>query len=148
MPSVSDYSKVPTWIYDMLLERNILPEFCSMEDIRENARQIEEICLRACSTYKGSTVNSTHSKTPVGGKSLNNGQSNPRPNSQFKGGRSNVNRPNTSRPFNTQTPSRDKPATNPRPFDRSAGKPNGKTSEQRTATQDTSELECYSCHQK
>jgi len=59
-----------------------------------------------------------------------------------------MNRPNTSRPFNTQSTSRDKPATNPRPFNRSAGKPNGKTSEQRTATRDTSELECYSCHQK
>ena len=45
------FKGLPTWIYDMLLECNILPEFCNMEDIRENARQIEEICLRARSTY-------------------------------------------------------------------------------------------------
>src|ERR1700729_1921895 len=107
------FEGLPTWIYDTLLERNILPEFCNMEDIRENARQIEEICLRARNTYKGSTVNSMHSKTPVGGKSSNNGQSNPHPNSEFKGGHLNVNCLNTSQPFNIQTMSRDKPTTNP-----------------------------------
>jgi hypothetical protein len=41
------YKGLPAWIYDTLLERNILPEFCTLEDIRENARQIEELSLRA-----------------------------------------------------------------------------------------------------
>jgi hypothetical protein len=41
------YEGLPAWIYDTLLERNILPEFCTLEDIRENARQIEELSLRA-----------------------------------------------------------------------------------------------------
>src|SRR6202050_1684791 len=45
------------WIYDTLLERNILPEFCNLEDIRENACQIEEVRLRARTTFKGSTIN-------------------------------------------------------------------------------------------
>src|SRR5882762_1346351 len=37
--------RLPTWIYDTLLECNILPEFCTLEDIHENSRQIEEISL-------------------------------------------------------------------------------------------------------
>jgi len=41
------FEGLPSWIYDILLERNILPEFCNLEDIRENARQIEEMRLRA-----------------------------------------------------------------------------------------------------
>ena len=45
------FEGLPTWIYDTLLEHNILPEFCNMEDICENAHQIEEICLR-CHTSK------------------------------------------------------------------------------------------------
>jgi hypothetical protein len=59
----SDYSfrlrmfeGLPTWIYDTLLERNILPEFCTLEDIRENARQIEEISLHTRNTLKGSSA--------------------------------------------------------------------------------------------
>jgi hypothetical protein len=55
----SDYSfrlrlfeGLPAWIYDTLLERNILPEFCNMDDIQENAHQIEETRLRACGTSK------------------------------------------------------------------------------------------------
>ncbi|KIM79283.1 hypothetical protein PILCRDRAFT_10430 [Piloderma croceum F 1598] len=31
------YEGLPAWIYDTLLERNILPEFCTLKDIRENA---------------------------------------------------------------------------------------------------------------
>ena len=41
------FEGLPAWMYDTLLERNILPEFCSLEDICENARQIEELRLRA-----------------------------------------------------------------------------------------------------
>jgi hypothetical protein len=39
------FEGLPSWIYDILLERNILPEFCNLEDIQENARQIEEMQL-------------------------------------------------------------------------------------------------------
>ena len=41
------FEGLPAWMYDTLLERNILPEFCTLEDIRENARQIEELRIRA-----------------------------------------------------------------------------------------------------
>src|ERR1700683_4713171 len=51
------FEGLPTWIYDTLLERNILPEFCNLEDIRENAHQIEEVRLHARTTFKGSTIN-------------------------------------------------------------------------------------------
>src|SRR6202790_2177983 len=64
----SDYSfrlrmfeGLPTWIYDTLLERNILPKFCTLEDIRENARQIEEISLHTWNTFKGSSATGNNS---------------------------------------------------------------------------------------
>jgi hypothetical protein len=41
------FEGLPSWIYDILLERNRLPEFCNLEDIQENARQIEEMRLHA-----------------------------------------------------------------------------------------------------
>ena len=55
------FEGLPTWIYDTLLERNILPEFCTLEDIRENARQIEEISLHAWNTFKGSSATGNNS---------------------------------------------------------------------------------------
>src|SRR5882762_1196254 len=57
------FEGLPTWIYDMLLERNILPEFCTLEDICENARQIEEISLRARNTFKGSSAMGNNSRS-------------------------------------------------------------------------------------
>src|ERR1700732_992006 len=47
---------MPSWIHDTLLEQNILPEFCTLEDIRENAQQIEELSMRVCSNFKGTSV--------------------------------------------------------------------------------------------
>jgi len=47
------YEGLPSWIYDTLLERNILPEFCTLEDIRKNARQIEELSMRHAERIKG-----------------------------------------------------------------------------------------------
>jgi hypothetical protein len=47
------YKGLPAWIYDTLLKCNILPEFCTLKDIQENARQIEELSLRARGNYKG-----------------------------------------------------------------------------------------------
>src|ERR1700728_4213146 len=94
------FEGLPTWIYDTLLERNILPEFCNLEDIRENARQIEEVRLRAHTTFKGSTVNTTSQRqTQQSGnnKGSTNNQSNPRSISQNKSTRSNINRSNGER---------------------------------------------------
>jgi hypothetical protein len=77
----SDYSfrlrmfeGLPTWIYDTLLEWNILPEFCTLEDICENARQIEEISLRMWNTLKGSSAagNTSRSTTNRNTTSRNN----------------------------------------------------------------------------
>ena len=48
---------------------------------------------------------------------------------------------NSGRPFTTQAMSQDKPTVNPHPFDHSASKPNGKTSEQQTVAQDMSETQ-------
>jgi hypothetical protein len=52
------YEGLPAWIYDTLLERNILPEFCTLKDIHENAQQIKELSLRAHGTFKGSATSS------------------------------------------------------------------------------------------
>src|ERR1700730_10084629 len=47
-----------SWIHDTLLERNIHPEFCTLEDIRENARQIEELSTRGHCNLKGTSITS------------------------------------------------------------------------------------------
>ncbi|KIM74144.1 hypothetical protein PILCRDRAFT_14694 [Piloderma croceum F 1598] len=52
------YEGLPAWIYDTFLERNILPEFCTLEDIWENAQQIEELSLRARGNFRGSSATS------------------------------------------------------------------------------------------
>ena len=72
------YEGLPSWIYDTLLERNILPEFCTLEDIRENARQIEELSMRARGTYKGSAVSSSSRRTTDGTPRNSNTSSNSR----------------------------------------------------------------------
>jgi hypothetical protein len=66
----SDYSfhlqmfeGLPTWIYNTLLEHNILPKFCTLEDIRENARQIKEISLHVRNTFKGSSAMGNNSRS-------------------------------------------------------------------------------------
>ena len=59
----SDYSfqlrlfeGMPSWIHDTLLERNIFPEFCTLEDICKNMRQIDELSTRVHSNFKGTLV--------------------------------------------------------------------------------------------
>ncbi|KAF7982372.1 hypothetical protein HWV62_29118 [Athelia sp. TMB] len=44
------FNSLPRWLQDKLMDRNIVPEYVSLEDIRENARQIEENTLRV---YEG-----------------------------------------------------------------------------------------------
>ncbi|KAF7965635.1 hypothetical protein HWV62_42444 [Athelia sp. TMB] len=44
------FNLLPHWLHDKLRDRNIIPEYASLEDIRENARQLEENALR---TYEG-----------------------------------------------------------------------------------------------
>src|SRR5882762_9377244 len=68
------FEGLPTWIYDTLLEQNILPKFCTLEDIHENARQIEEISLHTQNTLKGSstTGNTSRSTTNRNTTSRNN----------------------------------------------------------------------------
>src|ERR1700677_3909675 len=103
------FEGLPTWIYDTLLERNILPEFCNLEDIRENARQIEEVRLRACTTFKGSTINpasqrQTQQSEQNRGSTSN--QLNPRFLSQNK-----PNRLNGERSSNCPVTNRERPST-------------------------------------
>ncbi|KAF7972081.1 hypothetical protein HWV62_19163 [Athelia sp. TMB] len=40
------FNLLPRWLHDKLKDRNIMPEYCSLEDIRENAKQLEENALR------------------------------------------------------------------------------------------------------
>src|ERR1700683_4152849 len=102
------FEGLPTWIYDTLLEHNILPEFCNLEDIQENARQISEVRLRARTTFKGSTINpASQRQTQQSGQNRGStsNQSNPCVLSQNKPNRSNINRLNRERSSNC-------PATN------------------------------------
>ena len=59
------FKGLPAWMYDTLLEWNILPEFCSLEDICENARPIEELHLRARGPPKSNSVTSSHLRAPA-----------------------------------------------------------------------------------
>ncbi|KAF7968478.1 hypothetical protein HWV62_30501 [Athelia sp. TMB] len=40
------FNLLPIWLHDKLKDRNIIPEYASLEDLRENARQLEENSLR------------------------------------------------------------------------------------------------------
>src|SRR6202050_4896747 len=149
------FEGLPTWIYDTLLKRNILPEFCNLEDIRENAHQIEEVRLRARTTFKGSTINpaSRHQTQQSGqNRGSTSNQSTPRFLSQNKPNHSNINCSNGERSSNRPATNRERPSAVQRPLNRPNNNINssGKNSEQRAVrtTRDTSELECYSCHQK
>src|ERR1700683_1878699 len=149
------FEGLPTWIYDTLLERNILPEFCDLEDIRENARQIEEVRLRAHTTFKGSTINpASQRQIQQSGQNRDStsNQLNPRFLSQNKPNRSNINCSNGERSSNSPATNRERPSAVQRPLSRPNNNINssGKNSEQHAVrtTHDTSELECYSCHQK
>ena len=57
------FEGLPTWIYNTLLEHNILPKFCTLEDIRKNARQIKEISLYVQNTFKGSSAMGNNSRS-------------------------------------------------------------------------------------
>lgn len=40
------FNCLPKWLHDKLKDRNMLPEYSSLEDLRENVRQLEENSLR------------------------------------------------------------------------------------------------------
>lgn len=40
------FNRLPKWLHDKMNDRNILPEYSTLEDLRENARQLEENSLR------------------------------------------------------------------------------------------------------
>src|ERR1700730_7965643 len=95
---------MPSWIHDTLLERNILPEFCTLEDIRENAQQIKELSMRVRSNFKGTSVASLPrriSNNPP--RSLNNYSSNNK-------GPSTGSQSNNSRPQNERSEQRPSPS--------------------------------------
>src|ERR1700736_2549657 len=159
----SDYSfqlrlfeGLPLWIHDMLLERNILPEFCTLEDICENARQIEELSTRVCSNFKGTSVASLSRR-------ISNNP--PRPSNNYSsnnkgpttGSRSNNSRPQNERSDQRPSPSYggNRPGTN---NTRTGGpqveprnmytRPSGTQTPRGERTRDNPDIECYRCHQK
>ena len=160
------YEGLPAWIYDTLLERNILPEFCTLEDIRENARQIEELSLRARGTFRGSAASSLSRRIQnVVPKDSNT-------NSKFRGSPSGGNRsfrPNNfrtnnerqvdSKSNNVRTSTRlnntQNRANNPAPRGQgqtgstpSHNKPGAARGDQAHQGQrDNKQVECYRCHQ-
>jgi hypothetical protein len=160
------YEGLPAWIYDTLLKRNILPEFCTLEDIRENARQIEELSLRARGTFRGSTASSLSKRIQnVIPKDSNT-------NLKFRGSPSGQNRPfhpnnfrtdnerqMDSKPNNVRTLNRasntQTRANNPAPHGQgqtnstpSHNKPGAARGDQAHQGQrDNKQVECYCCHQ-
>ncbi|KIM72474.1 hypothetical protein PILCRDRAFT_16102 [Piloderma croceum F 1598] len=112
------YEGLPAWIYDTLLERNILPEFCTLKDIQENARQIEELSLRAQGNFRGSSATSLL-KRPQNEPQRSHSSMKPRasasggfkpfqPNNNI---RSSGERPSDIRPNNVRTFNRPNPTT-------------------------------------
>src|ERR1700679_3035733 len=115
------FEGLPTWIYDTLLERNILPEFCNLEEIRENPCQIEEVRLPACTTFKGSMINpASQRQTQQSGQNRGStsNQSNPHFLSQNKPNCSNIHRSNGERSSNCRAINRERPSTVQRPLSR------------------------------
>src|ERR1700676_670430 len=146
------FEGLPTWIYDTLLECNILPEFCTLEDIRKNARQIEEISLRARNTFKGSPAmdNNSRSCTYQATTPRNN---NIPCNTPTSVARNNPSRPDTKGKSSIRN-NGDNRATvgmsNPRPSQRSNYNNNsthktGGTHDTSTSHCRTSDITCYKC---
>jgi hypothetical protein len=155
----SDYSfrlrifdGLPAWIYDTLLERNILPEFCNLDDIRENARQIEEMRLRSRGTPKGSAVTTERNRAPQRpttnrtsrpapsntAQARPQSSANPRPNNFNRSGERSSSRPRFAS-TNDRGPNR--PDNN-----NSNVKPSGQQNSHATrGTTNQSGVVCYSC---
>ena len=172
----SDYSfrlrlfeGLPFWIHDALLKRNILPEFCTLEDIRENARQIEELSTRERGSYHAaatSALRRTEQNNPPRPHSAPNNVG-PSRSGQTRGMGST--RPNTFRSQGERNPQstsnvRFAPRssgyanrtstvpTGPRNnFNRPAGDPASNSGSKPPRgdqnTKDSSSVECYRCHQ-
>ncbi|KIM72762.1 hypothetical protein PILCRDRAFT_15823 [Piloderma croceum F 1598] len=157
------YEGLPAWIYDTLLERNILPKFCTLEDIWENARQIEELSLRAQGNFRGSSATSLL-KWPQNEPQRGHSSMKPRasPSGGFKPFRPNNNirssskRPSDVRPNNVRTFTRLNPTmgrSNIQPSrgqGHSSGSPRQVKPEAPRADQgprDNKLVECYCCHQ-
>ncbi|KIM75174.1 hypothetical protein PILCRDRAFT_13858 [Piloderma croceum F 1598] len=157
------YEGLPAWIYDTLLERNILPKFCTLEDIWENARQIEELSLRARGNFRGSSATSLL-KRPQNEPQRSHSSMKPRasasggfkpfqPNNNI---RSSGECPSDIRPNNVQTFNRPNPTTGRNNIQPSRGqghssgslrqvKPGAPRADQ--GPRDNKLVECYRCHQ-
>jgi len=174
----SDYSfrlrlfeGLPSWIYDTLLKRNILPEFCTLEDIHENMRQIEELSTRARGGFKAAAASSLR---------RGNQNSQPRPtvtlnsvgtgNSGQRTGCMRSTRPNTFQPQGDRYPQNqnntritprssnyaNRTSNAPTVPQNNYGRPVGSqtnTSGPRPpcsdqVVRDNNSVECYRCHQK
>ncbi|KIM85718.1 hypothetical protein PILCRDRAFT_5374 [Piloderma croceum F 1598] len=157
------YEGLPAWIYDTLLERNILPEFCTLEDIRENAQQIEELSLRARGNFRGSSATSLL-KRPQNEPQRSHSSMKPRasasggfkpfqPNNNI---RSSGERPSDIRPNNVRTFNRPNPTTGRNNIQPSRGQSHSSGSLRQVkpgaprvdqGPRDNKLVECYRCHQ-
>src|SRR5882762_9595748 len=155
----SDYSfrlrifeGLPTWIYDTLLEHNILPKFCTLEDIHKNARQIKEISLRVWNTFKGSSTMGNNSWSSMYRATTPRNNNIPR-NTPTSAVRNNPSRPDTKGKSSIKN-NGDNHATvgtsNPRPSQRSNYNTNsahktGGTCDTSASHCRTSDITCYKC---
>src|SRR6202521_2880331 len=146
------FKGLPTWIYDTLLKHNILPKFCTLEDIRENARQIEEISLRVRNTFKGSSATGNNSRSSTYRATTPRNNNIPR-NTPASAARNNPSHSDTKGKSSIRN-NGDNRATvgtsNPRPEQRSNYNNNlthktGGTCDTSTSHRRTSDITCYKC---
>jgi hypothetical protein len=143
------FEGLPAWIYDTLLERNILPEFCNLEDIRENARQVEELRLRARGTFKGNPMTANPTRSSAKTRDVPHTSQAPnrapvRPNRSSNNNRSSLER-NAGR-------SQDRQPSSFRTGGSASRPPNASSNRQGPAgdthAKNSSEMECYSCGER
>ncbi|KAF7970211.1 hypothetical protein HWV62_24808, partial [Athelia sp. TMB] len=84
------FNSLPRWLHDKLMDRNIIPEYSSLADIRENAKQLEENSLRR---YEGiGEIGQSLGRVSINSRP-------PRTTDAIRGARGNANAvPNTSAP--------------------------------------------------
>ncbi|KAF7966970.1 hypothetical protein HWV62_36322 [Athelia sp. TMB] len=116
------FNLLPPWLYEKLKDRNIIPEYCSLDDIRENAKQLEENSLRQ---YEG-----------IGDTTNRPSSSNRLAKAPRSGEPSRPSRPAPATPAANQqvAASRDRPTRRTPPLGRATRPP-----------RNTSTMQCYSC---
>ncbi|KAF7977809.1 hypothetical protein HWV62_2729 [Athelia sp. TMB] len=124
------FNLLPKWLHDKLKDRNQIPEYCTLEDIRENAKQLEENALRVYEGVGDSNTPAVRTAAPRDTRTAN------RPTRPSAVSRATPDTSGVDRTGNGRS------APTPRPRD---ARDTGATRNRDRLPRDTSKLNCFGC---